>query len=67
MSDWLTTDEAVEISGYNLQYVRELIRDKKIKAVKKGGSYWVDRQSLLDYIAAAKESQDKRRGAKAPR
>jgi excisionase family DNA binding protein len=67
MSDWLTTDEAVEISGYNLQYVRELVRDKKIKAVKKGGSYWVDKQSLLDYIAAAKESQDKRRGAKAAR
>lgn len=67
MSDWITTDEAVELSGYNIQYVRELVRDKKIKAQKKGGSYWVDKQSLLDYIAVAKESQDNRRGAKAKR
>ena len=64
MADWITTEEAAEISGYHVVYLRGLIRRAKIKAQKKGGAYWVDRQSLLAYLKAAMESGDKRHGAR---
>jgi hypothetical protein len=50
MADWITTDEAAKISLYDVQHVRRLIREKKIIAQKKGGQYWVDLKSLLDYL-----------------
>jgi excisionase family DNA binding protein len=62
MADWIITTEASELSGYSEQYIRRLIRQKKLKAEKKGGRHWVDKQSLLDYMKAAKESDDKRQG-----
>jgi excisionase family DNA binding protein len=64
MADSITTDEAVTLSGYNLEYIRRLIRNKKIEAEKKGGHYWVSRQSLMDYLATNKETVDKRVGPK---
>jgi hypothetical protein len=64
MADWITTDEASEISGYHIVYLRELIRQAKIKAQKKGGAYWVDRLSLLEYMKEAQQSGDKRHGAR---
>ena len=33
---WMTTQEAAEYSGYDVQYVRRLARKGKIGAVKKG-------------------------------
>ncbi|MCL4552329.1 MAG: helix-turn-helix domain-containing protein [Candidatus Marsarchaeota archaeon] len=64
MADWITTEEAREISGYNVAYLRELIRTEKITAQKKGGAYWVDKQSLLAYIDAAKQTGDRRHGSR---
>jgi excisionase family DNA binding protein len=64
MADWITTDEAAEISGYNIQHLRALIREQKIKADKKGGQYWVDRQSLSDYLQAMQATEDRRHGPK---
>lgn len=62
---WLSTDEAAELSGYHPERIRELIRAGAIAATKKGNSWWVDRQSLLDYLKAAAKSSDQRRGPKA--
>ena len=53
MSDWITTEEASQLSGYHVVYLRELIRAKKIAAEKKGGSWWVKLESLLEYIKIA--------------
>jgi excisionase family DNA binding protein len=64
MSDWITTEEASELSGYHVVYLRGLIRSKKIEAQKKGGSFWVKRDSLLAYMKEAEASQDKRHGSK---
>jgi excisionase family DNA binding protein len=64
MSDWITTDEAAELSGYSTQYVRRLIRNKKLLAENKGGQYWVSKQALLDYLESATEAEDKRHGPK---
>jgi excisionase family DNA binding protein len=69
MADWITTDEAAEISGYSVAHLRDLLRQKKIKAEKRGGHYWIYRDSILEYIreAAAAGREDKRHGAKGKR
>ncbi len=64
MTDWITPQEAGELSGYNTEYIRWLIRKGKIAATKKGYSWWVDHDSFLAYLKAAKKSEDKRHGPK---
>ncbi len=62
--DWITTQEAAELSGYHVNYLRWLIREERIKARRISFLWFVNRQSLLDYMAQAKQSGDKRRGPK---
>jgi excisionase family DNA binding protein len=66
LSDWITTKEAAELSGYHPVYLRELIRNGKIKAQKFGETWQVDRHSLLAFM---KESENKgeKRGPKKSR
>ncbi|MCS6846526.1 MAG: helix-turn-helix domain-containing protein [Anaerolineae bacterium] len=64
MPDWITTTEAAEISGYHVNYLRQIIRKRKIKAEKRGRDWWVDKDSLLTYLKGASTSKDKRRGPK---
>ncbi len=63
-SEWITTAEAIKLSGYHPVYLRELIRDDKIQGKKFGIVWQVNKQSLLDYLQSAKESSDKRWGPK---
>lgn len=62
--DWITTDVAAEISGYHVNYLRRLIRQGRIRSEKVSIVWLISRQSLLDYIAEAERSDDKRRGPK---
>ena len=64
MADWLTTEEASQLTGYSISYLRHLIRQNKVEAQKKGGQFWVERKSLLAYAKEAAKSEDKRHGAK---
>ncbi len=61
---WITVQEAADISGYNAEYIRWLIRGGEIKAKKFGIVWQVSRSSLLTYKQNADTSSDKRRGAK---
>jgi hypothetical protein len=63
---WLTSGEAVELSGFNPQYLRTLIREGKIKGRRFGAVWQVHRQSLLSYVRQADKAkaQDKRHGAR---
>jgi hypothetical protein len=63
MEDWLTSFEAANLSGYNPDYIRQLIRSKKVIARKWGLSWQVSRQSLEIYMATA-EKYGERRGPK---
>jgi hypothetical protein len=36
MPHWITTEEASQISGYHVVYLRHLIRSGQVKAEKKG-------------------------------
>ena len=60
--EWITTQEAAQLSGYHPERIRELIREQKIKAVKKGSAWWVDRKSLLAFLKQVTKSEDKRLG-----
>lgn len=62
--EWITTQEAAELSGYHVNHLRRLIRAGDIQARKISFLWFVQRQSLLDYMARAVESDDKRRGPK---
>lgn len=54
-TEYVTTAEAAQISGFNEEYVRRLVRTKKVDAVLKGGAYWIDANSLRSYIAQVEE------------
>ena len=57
---WLTVTEAAELSGYNAEYLRRLMRDRKIEHRKFSFIYQVNRESLISYLKMAGSSQDKR-------
>ena len=63
MEDWLTTYEAVQISGYELDYIRKLVRAKKITGRKWGQSWQVSRKSLQEFLKD-REQQGGKRGRK---
>lgn len=63
-SQWITSKQAAEQSGYHPDHLRRLIRAGLVKGRKFGIVWQVDRVSLLAYVRAAEESEDKRRGAK---
>ena len=63
MEDWLTTYEAVQLSGYELDYIRKLVRANKITGRKWGQSWQVSRKSLQEFLKN-REQQGSKRGRK---
>ena len=63
--DWITAQEAADISGYHVNYLRWLARHGYIEARKVSIVWLISRKSLLGYMAQAEQSEDKRRGPKA--
>ena len=61
---WLTTQEAADFSGYHVNYIRQIIRAKKIKARKFGPVWQGSKESLQTYLQTAEKSDDKRLGPK---
>jgi excisionase family DNA binding protein len=57
---WLTTQQAAELIGYHPNYIRKLIRAKKVKARKFGDVWQVDRASLLAYTRTVGKLGEKR-------
>jgi len=49
MTEWITTAEAAELTGYNVRYLRQLVNEGKIYAVKRGGIFWIDKKGAVDY------------------
>ncbi len=60
---WITVNEAVRLSGYHPDTIRELIRDGKIAGRKVSIVWLVDQESLMAYVAKA-EAQGGKRGPK---
>jgi excisionase family DNA binding protein len=64
LENWLTTQQAADLSGYHPNHIRRLVRSGEIQARKWGQSWQVSKQSLLAYLEAANQSGDQRRGPK---
>ena len=62
MPDWITTEEAAEQSGYHVNYIRRLMRQGKVTGRKAGLMWWIERDSLRDYLAKVKEAGSQRFG-----
>jgi excisionase family DNA binding protein len=62
--NWITIQEACQMTGYNAEYLRRLIRNGKVKARKVSIVWVVDQDSLQDYASQNKDTTDRRRGPK---
>jgi len=49
VTDPITPEEAAELTGYNIQHVRYLAREGRIKAEKKGYTWWISKASILQW------------------
>ena len=58
--DWITTQEASELSGYRSDYLRALIRQGRIKGRKYFVIWQVERKSLLAYLRGQEQRGEKR-------
>ncbi|MCA9925541.1 MAG: helix-turn-helix domain-containing protein [Anaerolineales bacterium] len=63
-SEWITTAEAAEISGYDREYIRRLVRKKKIVSQKFGTIWQINRESFLQYLIDSQSATDQRWGPK---
>lgn len=65
-NDWITTQEAAALSGYNPEHIRRLVRQGKISAELKGPMFWISKVSLQKFLrdAARANLQDRRHGPK---
>ncbi len=61
--DWITTREAVKLSGYHLDHIRRLIRAGEVKGRKIVIVWLVSRLSLMAYLRK-QEHRGERRGRK---
>jgi excisionase family DNA binding protein len=60
----VTIQTATEATGYNLQYLRRLLRSGKIIGIKIGQVWLIDFDSLEAYLKLKNNSVDKRCGPK---
>ena len=49
-NDWITTEEAVNLTGYSGEQIRRLARAGKITSKKFGPVWMISQASLLEYI-----------------
>jgi excisionase family DNA binding protein len=47
--EYVSVEEASKITGYATTYIRQLLRENKIEASKKGTMWWIDLESLKEY------------------
>jgi excisionase family DNA binding protein len=64
MPDWISVQEAAELSGYHPEQIRRLIRQGRIKAERKGAMFWIDHEALRAFLQTAEKARasDKRYG-----
>ena len=62
----ITVQGASEITGYNVQYLRRLLRAEKLDAIKVGQIWLINLASLQAYFGRAISSDDLRFGPKSP-
>ena len=54
LKDYITTEKAAAKMSVNLEYLRQMIRKKKIDAIKAGASWLVSKKAVDDYTKTTK-------------
>jgi excisionase family DNA binding protein len=62
LGDYITVRTAAEISGYNQQYLRRLLRDNTFRSKRLGQIWLIDRNQFMDHLLKIRRSNDKRVG-----
>ena len=62
IGEYLTVKSAAELSGYNQQYLRRMLRNRVFKTRKIGQIWLIDKKSFMFYLKSANISKDKRFG-----
>lgn len=60
MADWITTAEAVQLSGYTRKHIARLLAAGSVKGQRFGRAWQVDRVSLLAYVRKVAKMGEKR-------
>ena len=63
-SEWITVSHAAELTGYNEEHIRRLLREGLIQGRKFGIVWQVKSSSLHSYLSKAQSSEDRRHGPK---
>ena len=59
-----TVQAAADATGYNIQYLRRLLRSGKLEGIKIGQIWLIEMQSLEKYIQNVESTSDRRCGPK---
>ena len=66
IENFLTVEEAIELTGYTGQYLRRMARHGRLQAIKRGAFWLIERSSLEAYLKTARRRDDKRYGPREP-
>ena len=58
----ITVQAAAEVTGYNIQYLRRILRSGVLKGVKIGQLWLIEMQSLEMYLQHVESTSDRRCG-----
>jgi len=58
----ITVQAAAEVTGYNIQYLRRMLRYGALEGVKIGQIWLIDMESLLAYLERVESTSDRRYG-----
>ena len=60
----VTVQAAAEVTGYNNQYLRRMLRSGKLEGIKIGQIWLIDMESLETYLLHVESTTDRRCGAR---
>ena len=60
----VTVRSAAEVTGYNIQYLRRMLRSGVLEGVKIGQMWLIDMESLEVYLGHVETTSDRRCGPK---
>ena len=60
----ISVQAAAEVTGYNTQYLRRLMRSGKLEGIKIGQLWLIEMQSLETYLQHVETTSDRRCGPK---
>lgn len=64
VNNHISAQVAAEFSGYNLQYIRRLLRCGKLSCLKIDQVWLIDKSPFEDYLEKAFQAKDRRFGPK---